>query len=205
MLRPWGAHNPGKPGADLMRVIGVSAISQSRRAVPPSPTNSRSEIEPFDAFYRREYTRMVAIARALLRTGGAAEDVAQESFVAAHRHWDRISTYDDPGAWVRRVLINRATSIRRRRGAEQRALGRLGQGAEDSIPELSPQATEVWDEVRRLPRRQAQATVLHYVDQLTMEEIGQVLGCSTGAVKSHLHRARARLSTSLSGWSEEAT
>jgi RNA polymerase sigma-70 factor (ECF subfamily) len=148
---------------------------------------------------------MVAMARALVRDGSAAEDLAQESFVSAHRHWARVGAYDDPGAWVRRVLINRATSFQRRLGAEWRAVNRLGGRADErTVPELSPQATEVWDEVRRLPRRQAQATVLHYVDQLSVEEIGQVMGCSSGAVKSHLHRARARLSQRLQTWDEEA-
>jgi RNA polymerase sigma factor (sigma-70 family) len=62
----------------------------------------------------------------------------------------------------------------------------------------------VWDEVGRLPRRQAQAIVLHYVEQLSVEEIGEVMGCSPGAVKSHLHRARARLNERLQEWDEEA-
>jgi RNA polymerase sigma-70 factor (ECF subfamily) len=165
----------------------------------------QSQAETFDTFYRREYVRMVAIARALLRSGTAAEDLAQESFVAAHRHWERISRFDDPAAWVRRVLINRATSLRRRHGAEWRALSRLGGRArEDTLPELSPSGIEVWEAVRRLPRRQAQAIVLHYVDQLTVEEIGEVMGCTSGAVKTHLFRARARLSESLSAWNEES-
>ena len=171
----------------------------------PSRDQGQSDVEPFEVFYRREYTRMVAIARALVRDGSAAEDLAQESFVSAHRHWARVGAYDDPGAWVRRVLINRATSFQRRLGAEWRAVNRLGGRADErTVPELSPRATEVWDEVRRLPRRQAQATVLHYVDQLSVEEIGQVMGCSSGAVKSHLHRARARLSERLQTWDEEA-
>lgn len=170
----------------------------------PSRDQGTPEVEPFEVFYRREYTRMVAVARALLRSGTAAEDLAQESFVAAHRHWGRIGGYDDPGAWVRRVLINRATSFQRRLGAEWRAFNRLGQRADErTVPELTPQATEVWEEVRRLPRRQAQATVLHYVDQLSIEEIGEVMGCSSGAVKSHLHRARNRLSERLQAWDEE--
>ncbi|HJQ90455.1 MAG TPA: SigE family RNA polymerase sigma factor [Acidimicrobiia bacterium] len=161
------------------------------------------DVEPFESFYRREYARMVAIARALMRTGSSAEDLAQESFVAAHRNWDRISGYDDPGAWVRRVLINRATSLHRKAGAELRALTRLGGHAEDTIPELTPRGTEVWDEVRKLPRRQAQATVLHYVDQLSIEEICEVMGVSPGAVKAHLHKARAHLSKRLVAWGEE--
>lgn len=170
----------------------------------PSTEVGGLDVEPFEVFYRREYSRMVAIARALTRSGGAAEDLVQESFVAAHRNWDRISHYEDPGAWVRRVLINRSTSWHRKMGAELRAVTRLGAREPDTLPELSPATTEVWDEVRRLPRRQAQATVLHYVDQLSVEEIGEVLGVSSGAVKSHLHRARSNLSRSLKSWDEEA-
>jgi RNA polymerase sigma-70 factor (ECF subfamily) len=163
------------------------------------------DAEPFEVFYRREYSRLVAIARALTRSGAAAEDLAQETFVSAHRQWDRVSTYDDPGAWLRRVLINRATSWHRKMGAEWRAISRLGGRAPDTLPDLSPPATEVWDQVRRLPRRQAQATVLHYVDQLSVEEIGEVLGVSPGAVKTHLHRARSNLGQTLKAWREEGT
>jgi RNA polymerase sigma-70 factor (ECF subfamily) len=54
-----------------------------------------------------------------------------------------------------------------------------------------------------LPKRQAQVTVLHYVDQLSVEEIGEVLGVSSGAVKSHLHRARSSLGRTLKPWREE--
>jgi len=172
----------------------------------PSTRRGTPDVENFEAFYRREYTQIVGMARALLPSSGSAEDVAQESFVAAHHNWARISAYDDPKAWVRRVLINRATSLRRRQAAEWRAMSRIGgRAGEDTLPELSPQATEVWEEVRRLPRRQAQATVLHYVGQLSIEEIGVVMECSPGAVKTHLHRARARLNRSLSAWSEETT
>ena len=179
-------------------------MQQSRRGVSAT-RDGAVDVEPFEMFYRREYTRMVAMARALLRSGASAEDLAQESFLAAHRQWDRIAGYDDPGAWVRRVLINRATSFHRRRGVEWRALSKLGGHAgEDTLPELSPQAVEVWEEVRRLPKRQAQATVLHYVDQLSMEEVADVMGISSGAVKAHLHRARAHLSQRLEAWGEEA-
>jgi RNA polymerase sigma-70 factor (ECF subfamily) len=95
--------------------------------------------------------------------------------------------------------------MQRRLSAEWRAVHRLGGRADErTVPDLTPETTEVWDEVRKLPRRQAQAIALHYVDQLSVEEIGQVMGCSSGAVKSHLHRARARLSERLQTWDEEA-
>lgn len=156
----------------------------------------------FEFFYRREYQHIVAMARALLHDGAAAEDLAQESFLAAHRRWDRVARYDAPQAWVRRVMINRANSLRRRMGAEMRALSRAGVERETHMPELSPATTEVWDQVGSLPRRQREAVVLHYVGELSVNEVGEAMGCSTGAVKSHLHRARETLGRRLSNWNE---
>lgn len=162
-------------------------------------------VEGFDAFYRREYSRMVALAYALLGSGVAAEDVVQEAFLAAHRRWSKIAGYDDPRGWVRRVVVNRATSVLRRRTAEWRAVHRLGsRDAWSTVPALEPGAREVWDEVRALPRRQAQAIALYYVDDLSLDEIGGVLGCSPGTVKTHLHRARQQLERKLASWNEEA-
>jgi RNA polymerase sigma-70 factor (ECF subfamily) len=158
----------------------------------------------FEMFYQREFKAIVAIARALVRDGGTAEDLAQDAFVAAHRNWDRVSHYDNPTAWVRRVAVNKATSFQRRRGAEWRAITRLGGAADSStMPDISHETEEVWNEVRRLPRRQAQAIALFYVGQLSIEEIAEVMDCQRGAVKSHLHRARTKLNQSLAAWDQE--
>jgi RNA polymerase sigma-70 factor, ECF subfamily len=147
---------------------------------------------------------MVAIARALSPDRATAEDLAQDSFVTAHKHWDRVGAYDDPRAWVRRVMINRATSLRRRVKAEVRALARAGHDPErGETADLTPATSEVWDEVQRLPRRQQQAMVLHYVGQLSTREIGDALGCSHGAVKTHLHRARETLRAQLHQWRDD--
>jgi RNA polymerase sigma-70 factor (ECF subfamily) len=147
---------------------------------------------------------MVALARALSPDRSSAEDLAQESFVMAHKHWARVGAYGDPRAWVRRVMINRATSLRRRVGAELRALTRAGHDPErGETADLSPSTSEVWDEVRRLPPRQRQALVLHYVGQLSTQEIGDALGCSQGAVKTHLHRARETLRIRLHQWRDD--
>ena len=57
--------------------------------------------------------------------------------------------------------------------------------------------------MRRLTRRQQQAVVLHYVGELSVREVADVMGCSTGAVKSHLHRARGSLEGPLAAYTEE--
>jgi RNA polymerase sigma-70 factor (ECF subfamily) len=171
---------------------------------PAIDTEEHQLRRPFEDFYRREYHHIVAIARAVTADQAAAEDLAQESFAAAHRNWGKVSGYDDPRAWVRRVMINRATSMRRRVGAELRAITRAGHDPDRGVtPGLTAATTGVWEEVGRLPKRQKQAIVLHYVGQLSTEEIGEAMGCSPGAVKSHLHRGRETLKGRLADWIEE--
>lgn len=153
--------------------------------------------EPFDRFYAREYRRVLALAYGLSGSRSGVEDMTQESFAAAFRDWDRVGRYGDPGAWVRRVLVNRSVSAWRRRVSELRAVLRLGGDTRARPVELDPAVDEVWGEVRRLPKRQAQVVALMYVEDRSIEDIAAILGCSTGAVKQHLFRARKRLAERL--------
>src|SRR3954467_14502477 len=61
----------------------------------------------FDDFYTAEYPSVVRLAFALTGRLAVAEEMAQEAFLAAYRRWNRISRYDEPGAWVRRVVTHR--------------------------------------------------------------------------------------------------
>lgn len=151
----------------------------------------------FDAFYRSEFPRMVNIAYALSGSRLAAEDLAQDAMVAAHRQWDRVGALDRPGAWTRRVVINNAASLYQRHMAELRAVARLGP-FRGSLPQpLDAESEHLWHEVRRLPRRQAQAVALFYVDDMTVATIAEIMECAEGTVKVHLHKARQTLAERL--------
>jgi DNA-directed RNA polymerase specialized sigma24 family protein len=76
----------------------------------------------FDAFFVVEFPRMVAFATALVGDRAVAEELAQEAMLQAYRNWATVAGYDRPGAWVRRVTANLASSTRKRRGVEARAL-----------------------------------------------------------------------------------
>ena len=82
---------------------------------------SNQDGETFEAFYRREYPRIAALARVLTGPVGA-EDHAQEAMLVAYRRWREVSQMTDPAMWVRRVCVNKATSQLRRRAAEARAI-----------------------------------------------------------------------------------
>jgi RNA polymerase sigma-70 factor (ECF subfamily) len=153
-------------------------------------------VPAFDQLYRSDYRRLVALAYGLSGSRSAAEELAQEAFLAAHRRWDEIGAYDDPSAWLRRVVVNRSVSLLRRRVAEGLALARIG--ARRELPAALPESDEVvWRAVRALPRRQAQVVALHYIDDRPVATIAAILGCAEGTVKAHLHQARQSLSRTL--------
>lgn len=152
--------------------------------------------EPFDAYYRRDYRQLVGLAYVLTGSQWAAEDLAHEALATAHSRWDKISGYDDPGAWVRRVMVNKNTSRFRKLRSETKALTRLGGRRAEVITPSEP-SNEVWTAVRSLPERQAQAVALFYWEDRTIAEIAEILGCGKETVKTHLSRGRAALSDRL--------
>lgn len=155
-----------------------------------------------DDLYRREYRSVVALAYGLSGSRSAAEELAQEAFLEAHRAWDRIGGYDDPGAWVRRVVANRSVSRVRRSVAELRAITRIA-GRRALPAELPESDAEFWRAVRRLPDRQAQVVALHYLEDRPIADIAAVLGVSPETVKVHLHRGRKALAEALAARADE--
>jgi len=152
--------------------------------------------ESFETFYRRERRSVIGLAYVLSGSRSGAEDLAQEAFLRALKAWDRISGYDDPGAWVRRVVANQAVSGFRRRSAEARALLRFGADTY-AIPEIADDAAVIWGAVRRLPKRQAQAVALRYLEGRAIADIARILECSENTVNTHLKRAKETLGQHL--------
>lgn len=153
--------------------------------------------ESFEEFYRREYPNMLKLAYALSGNRWAAEEIAQDGFVAAHRKWSKISGYERPGAWLRRVVSNLAVSFARRRLVEAKALVKLAALRHDPLPPLPEPDEEVWKAVRSLPKQQAQAVALHYILDIPLSEIATTLECAESTVKAHLFRARNTLAERL--------
>ena len=162
-----------------------------------SSPEAEGAVEDFDAFYSREYPSIVTLAFALSGSRWAAEDLAQDAFLAAHRDWERIGAYERPGAWVRSVVTNLSVSAFRRRIAEAKALTRATVGQPPAISELSADGADFWRAVRSLPRRQAQVITLHYLEDLQVAVIAEILGTAEGTVKKHLFEGRRTLARRL--------
>jgi RNA polymerase sigma-70 factor (ECF subfamily) len=164
--------------------VPASAGGEGARAAPPG----------FDDFFRRERTAVVGLAYALSGSRVAAEDLAQDAFIAAYRRWDEI---EQPAAWVRRVVANLAVSGFRRRAAEARAITRLRSERPRSFDPMPAEDEELWKAVRRLPKRQAQVIALRYLEDLSVAEIAAVLDVAEGTIKATLFQARRSLARTL--------
>lgn len=152
--------------------------------------------ETFDSFYLREFRSMVALAAAVSGSHLLAEDLAQEAMTRVYRRWDRISGYDKPGAFARRVTINLAISHRKRDAVATAGAERL---RHEGLPAPPEPHDEVWEAVAGLPGKQRAAIALHYLEDRPVDEIAEILSCSAATARVHLHRGRKALAASLEG------
>jgi RNA polymerase sigma factor (sigma-70 family) len=154
--------------------------------------------DDFERLYRNEFRAVVAVVHSLTGRRDVAEEITQDAFVVTHDQWRRVSGYDRPADFVRRVALNRALSTLRRRKAEHRALERWeGRNRPAETALSGDDEWGLWAAVRTLPDRQAKAVALMYVEDQSVARIAEILGCSENTVKTHLKRARATLSAAL--------
>lgn len=178
------------PGVQPSDLSAISMVPSEPVAVTPPPARS------FEDFYRLSYSASVRLAFGLTGDLAVAEEYVQDAFVTAHERWPTVTTYDRPDLWLRRVVINLCVSGFRRRRNQSRAQDELRQRRTVAV-ELPEKDDELWRAVRRLPQRQAQAIVLVYVEDLSVRDTAEVLGCSEDTVRTHLRRGRSALSQVL--------
>jgi RNA polymerase sigma-70 factor (ECF subfamily) len=119
-----------------------------------------------------------------------AQDLVQEAFCRAYARWDKLSTYDDPVAWLRRVAFNLANSRWQRAKV---ALRHHRQERPSHAEGPGPDRVAAVAALARLPEAQRRVLVLHYLADLSVAEIATQEGVAIGTVKSWLHRGRTAL------------
>jgi RNA polymerase sigma-70 factor (ECF subfamily) len=138
----------------------------------------------FRSLYEAEAPAVFRTVYLLCRDRSVAEDATQEAFARALARWARLRQQPWVAGWVTSTALNVA-----RRGLRRRR----------ALPEPEPKeqdvdaAVDLWRAVRALPLRQQQALVLRYRADMSMEEIGAVMECDPGTVRTHLARARETL------------
>ncbi|GHH69023.1 hypothetical protein GCM10018793_00810 [Streptomyces sulfonofaciens] len=145
-----------------------------------------------DELYHHRRLDLVRLALLLVDDLPTAEDVVQDAFAALFgRYGERLAGVEDPEAYIRTSVVNRARSVlRRRRTVRAHAPEREGHAppAEEYVL-LHEEHREVLGALKRLTRRQREVLVLRYWSHLTEAQIAETLGLSRGAVKSTASRA----------------
>lgn len=144
----------------------------------------------FDAMAQLEAQRLFAIAFAILRDSGEAEDATQETFLNAWRRWD---TLRDPllrRPWLTRICVNHCINSRKR------LLRRLFTPIPDtaSAPPQGPGFDADRDRaMAHLSPDQRAVVALHFAWGYTLEECAALLDVPVGTVRSRLSRGLATL------------
>jgi RNA polymerase sigma-70 factor (ECF subfamily) len=141
------------------------------------------------SFYNTHYGRVLGVVTLVTGSRDAAEDVVHEAVARAWERGDRIEHLD---RWVLTVALNLA---RNRWRKFRREVG--GCAADCSVPAEDGQAVDLRRALRDLPGRQREVVVLHYLLDLPVAEVAELLGLSAGGVKHALCRARRSLAGAL--------
>jgi RNA polymerase sigma-70 factor, ECF subfamily len=161
----------------------VARTGRDERAwVRGAQAGSASDLE---ALFRAHWDRAIRAAYLVVHDAAAAEDIAQEAFLAAVRNLDRFDRRRPFGPWLHRIVVNRAIDAARARELR----------AETAITEAvaAPEATASLDRsllaaLAALPPDQRAVVVLRYLLDYTPGEIADLLGMPRGTVNSRLRR-----------------
>ena len=150
----------------------------------------------FDVLVRTYMEQAFRVAYRVVGHREDAEDLVQESFLAAYQYLDSFEIGRPFGPWLIRIVLNRGSNLRRARA--RRSMEPETDGVSDAPSALDE--TErvdtgriLRDALATLSERQRLIVTMFDVDGLTSTEIGEMLELAPGTVRWHLHEARRHL------------
>lgn len=165
------------------------------------------DTEAFGELVRRFQRRAYAVAYRLMGQGQDAEDLVQDTFIAA---LDKLDSFDDQrpfGPWFFRILVNRGTSLIRSQKVRMteaipETIGDAGLSP-DRIAEQRETGHRVRAAMAELSERQRLVVQLHELDGFTTAEVADMLEIAEPTVRWTMHAARKRLRAELETWKRE--
>ena len=186
---------PVAPGEKrlLARAAGSDAAERlhERRLVRELQRGSADALEEL---FRREWPRAYRAAYLVVHDAAAAEDIAQEAFLAAVRAIDRFDRRRPFGPWMHRIVVNRAIDLTRARALRREVDAAAADSAEaPPDPPALPLSGDVVAALRELSPEHRAVVVLRFLFDYTPGEIARALDMPRGTVNSRLRRALDRL------------
>lgn len=143
----------------------------------------------FERFLTESSTLAFRVAYAVLRQRQDAEDVAQEAFIKAHKHFRRLRQRDSFRAWLVRTTWRLAIDRQRADGRRVRRESEHARLAEE-VSRTEPMTDDVWRSIDQLPEKLRLTLTLAAIEGHDLRTVAQLLGTPEGTVKSRLFKAR---------------
>ncbi len=153
------------------------------------------KLPPFQALLDEH---RVDVYRYLVATAGPgdADDVFQETWIAALRAYPRLRRADNLRAWLLRIAHNKAIDAHRARGRRALPVGEPPEQA--SGPPAGDGRPELWERLRELPTKQRTAVFCRAVLGMSYAELASLLESSEAAARRNVHEGLKRLGRELS-------
>jgi RNA polymerase sigma-70 factor, ECF subfamily len=168
----------------------MRAGRDERARVRGAQRGSASDLE---ALFRTHWPRAFRAAYLVTHDAGAAEDIAQESFLAAIRALDRFDRRRPFGPWLHRIVVNRAIDWVRAR----KLRGEVELIESLPAPEVVADGGETLAALAKLSPEHRAVIVLRYLLEFTPGEIAEALDIPRGTVNSRLRRGLDALGDEL--------
>ncbi len=172
-------------------------VVANRAGDPKGDTMPSAGTKAFEAFVADAGASLMRLAYALTGSVPDAEDLWQETFADVYRKWRRVDGSDQPRAYVRRMLLNRHTSSRRRRWAgesptDPHTLRAVAAAPADPTDRLGSDDA-LWRLLATLAPRARAVLVLRYLEDLDDASIADTLGITRSTVAATASRGLAKL------------
>lgn len=159
-------------------------------------------VDAFEELARRHRDRAYRVALRMVGDRRDAEDIVQESLLAAWRSLGGFRGDSAFSTWMYRIVLNRSLNVLRARRESETLSDELASAAPST--ERTVEARVKLDDVRRailrLTPEQRGPLVLRELEGCSYEELAEILEISVSAVKSRLHRARLELLNAVRSW-----
>ena len=170
--------------------------------------SQRGDREAFGMLISRHAKSILSLTTRMLGQSADAEDVAQETFVAAYKALSRFQFDSKFSTWLYRIAANKCTDALRARRPENVSLDAAGdessfalETANEETPhwelERAELAWELYTAIQALPRLYRESFVLKHIEGLGYDEMSAILGVHRDTLKMRVYKARTLLCQSL--------
>jgi RNA polymerase sigma-70 factor, ECF subfamily len=198
----------------VINLIRLSAQDAAALSPGNMPSDARVVDAAFESLVEAYYRRIYSLIYRMVQSEQDAADLTQETFVRVYRALPKLRAEGAQSAWIRRIATNLCLDWLRRRNSSPSMSSLDARPTEDSDthqsweiadptgePDLlfssKERASALYAAIEKLPDDYRTVVILHYMEEMRVEEIADLQGVPAGTIKSRLSRARRELKRKL--------